>query len=73
MYCGLATPVELKTKWSAKGGERPLGGVGLGSFKGNIVHLAGGGASAFPGAMAFPDNGCPIRLHRDADPGDIDG
>ena len=37
------------------------------------MHLARGGASAFPGAMAFPDNGCPVRLHGDPHPGDIDG
>ena len=30
-------------------------------------------SSAFPGAMAFPDNGCPVRLHRETHPGDVDG
>ena len=73
MCCGLAAPIELKTEGLAKGGQRPLGGVGLGGLERDIVHLAGGRAAAFPGAMALPDDGCAVRLHGDPDPGDIDG
>ena len=74
LRCGLAAaPVELKTKRLAEGRQGPLGGIGLRRLEGDVMDLAGGGASAFPGAMAFPDNGCPIRLHGEPHPGDIDG
>lgn len=72
MCCGLAAPIELKTKRPAKSGECPLGGIGLGCFERNIVHLARRGSAAFPGAMALADDCRAVRLHGDADPGDID-
>ena len=71
--CCPAAPIELKTKRPAEGRQRPLGGIGFRRLEGDVVHLAGGGAAAFAGAMAFPDDGCALRLHGDADPGDIDG
>ena len=50
-----------------------LGGIGFCGLEGDIVHLAGGCAVAFAGAMAFTDDGCPVRMHGDPDPGDVDG
>ena len=70
---GSLTPIEFKPKGLAKGGERPLGGIGLGGFKGNVMHLARGCASAFPATMTFSDDACPIGLHGQSYPCDIDG
>ena len=71
--CRSATPIELKPKGLAEGGERPLGGIGLGGFKGNVMHLAGGHASTFPGAMTLADDDGALRRNRQPHPGDIDG
>ena len=38
--CGLAAPIELKSKRLAEGGQRPFGGIGLGDLEGDVVHLA---------------------------------
>ena len=37
------------------------------------MHLAGGGAAAFAGAMAFSDDGCPLGPYGEADPGNVNG
>ena len=36
------------------------------------MHLAGGSAATFPVAMAFSDDGCPIRMNGHPDSGVID-
>ena len=70
---GSLTPIELKPKGLAEGSQRPLGGIGLGGFKGNVMHLARGCASAFPGAMTLANDGGALRRNRQPHPGDIDG
>ena len=70
---GSLTPIELKPKGLAEGGQRPLGGIGFGGFKGNVMHLARRDPSAFPGAMALADDGSALRRNRQPHPGDIDG
>ena len=37
------------------------------------MHLARGHASAFPAAVPLANDACPIGLHRQPHPGDIDG
>ena len=71
--CCFAAPVKLKTERSAERGKRPFGGIGFRSLKGNVMHLAGGGAVTFPGAMAFSNDGCSLGLYREADPRNVDG
>ena len=74
-FCGavrLAAPIKLKPEWFAERRKRPFGGIGFGGLERNVVHLAGGRAAAFTGAMALADDGCTVRLHGDPHPGDID-
>ena len=69
---GSLTPIELKAKGLAEGGQRPFGGIGLGGFKGNVMYLARGDASSFAGAMTLADDGGALRRNRQSYPGDID-
>jgi hypothetical protein len=41
----LVLAIQLKPERLAEGGKRPFGGIGFGSFKRDIVNLAGGGSS----------------------------
>ena len=64
--------IELQSKRLAEGGESSFGGIGFGSLDGDVMGFTGRGAAALAGAMAFADDGCPVRMHGDADPRDID-
>src|SRR3974390_1281540 len=68
-----AAPIELKPKGLAEGGQSPLGGIGLGGFKGNVMHLARGDPSTFPAALPLADDRGALCLNRQPYPGDIDG
>ena len=67
------TPIELKPKGLAKGGQGSFGGIGLGGLKRNVMHLARRYPSAFPAAMTLADDGGALRRNRQPHPGDIDG
>ena len=47
-HAELLAVIKSKTEGVAKGGERPLGGVGLGAFKRKLVSLPRGRGLAFP-------------------------
>src|SRR6516164_1617188 len=70
---GSAAPIELKPKGLAEGGQRPLGGIGLGGFEGYVMHFTRRHPSAFPGAMTLADDRGALRRNRQPHPGDIDG
>src|SRR3974377_566479 len=53
---GSAAPIDLKPKGLAEGGQSPLGGIGLGGLKGNVMHFARGDPSTFPAAMTLADD-----------------
>ena len=48
--------IECEAKWVAKGGKRPLRGVGLGSFQGEIMCLPWGRGFALACTRTFPNN-----------------
>ena len=48
-YAKLLTIIKGKPERIAKGGERPLGGIGLGTFERKLVSLPRGRGFAFPG------------------------
>ena len=68
----LPAAIERQAKGLAKCGQRPFGGIGFRDLEGDVVHLARGRPAAFAGAMAFPNDGCAVSVHRDPHPGDID-
>ena len=47
-HANLLAVIKGKTKGVAEGGKRPLGGIGLGTFKRKLVSLPRGRGLAFP-------------------------
>jgi hypothetical protein len=70
---GFILAIKLKSERFAKGRERPFGGIGFCSLKGNVVDFAVRAAAPFARSMTFSDNGGAIGVHGNAHFGDIDG
>ena len=49
--------IEGEAEGLAEGGQRPLGGVGLGRLEGAVMNLAGRATMSLAGAVAVADDG----------------
>ena len=64
--------VEREPEGLAEGGQRPLGGVGLGRLEGAVMNLARRATMSLAGAVAVADDGAAGRAHGDPHPGGVD-